>query len=117
MLSNLINRQCWLIRRSDEGERDDHGNEIPTEVIIETVCELQQVRRTELGVDDEIPSGEWTAFLLPDEDVDSDDAIAVVGIGEFEIVGDPWKVRNPLAKADSHVEVSLRRTAGPEQGS
>lgn len=113
-LTSLINRPCLLIRRSESGDTDDYGNDIATETIVATVCEIQQIRRTEPATEGELSQGDWVAFFLPGTALDTSDAIEVDGLGTFELVGGPWVVRNPRTQQESHVEASLRRTAGAE---
>lgn len=116
MISQLINRDCKLIRRSDTGEEDELGNTIPTETVVETVCELQQRRRDEPDMGGEVSQTDWVAFFLPTEDVDTNDLLVVDGLA-YELVGDPWTVRDPLAGTDSHIEASVERAGGFREGS
>lgn len=116
MLSQLINRECQILRRSASAEIDDYGNEVPDVDVVTTVWEVQQRVRKEH--DDAVADTDWVGFFLPGEDVDSGDAVVDVTSGHrFEIVGDPWPVRNPRTQAESHVEAGVRRTAGSEDGS
>jgi hypothetical protein len=116
MLATLINRPCKLIRRSESGTTDDYGNDIPSEIVVDTVCELQQRRRDEPSDQGELSDTVWDAFFLPTEDVRTDDALVVDG-GLYEFVGDPWTVRNPRTAADSHIEATARRAGGFPEGS
>lgn len=116
-LSTLINRPCTIVQRSASGETDIYGDAVPGETRVDAVCELQQTRRDEPdaqqgGLADTV----WTAFLLPEAQIDSGDRLVVDGV-EYEVVGDPWVARNPRAQADSHIEVTLERTAGSEDAS
>lgn len=114
MLSQLVNRPCTILRRVASGSDDGYGNEVQTDDTVETVVELQQMRRDEH--DDAVGDADWTAFFLPGEDVQSGDAIVVDGF-KYEVVGDPAAWRNPRSQTESHVEATLRRTAGPEDAS
>lgn len=116
MLAQLINRQCQIVRRSQSSDLDDYGNEIPGEEIVETVCELQQRRRDEPGGEGETSDTEWVAFFLPEADLDTGDGLIVDGV-VYEVTGDPWSARNPRTQAESHIEATLRRTAGSEEAS
>lgn len=111
-LTQLINRTCTIIRRSESGATDDFGNDLPTETEEDTVCEVQQQRRTEGEADEEIAEGDWLGIFPAGTDLRTGDAVRVDGIGTFELVGDPWPARNPRSQTESHVEASLRRTAG-----
>jgi hypothetical protein len=115
-LPHLLTRTAWLIRRTDSGDTDDYGNDIPDEIQFEERCEVQQDRRTEQ------PEGapaktDWLGFFPADTDLDASDAVVVDGLAEFEVVGEPWTVRNPRTRVPSHVEATLRRVGGSEGGS
>lgn len=113
MLSTLISRPCTITRRSSSGDLDDYGNETTTEDVVETVCELQQRQRSEPGDQAEFSDTNWVLFLLPDEAIDTSDVVTVDG-HVFEMVGDPWVVRNPRTGVDSHIEATVRRTGDSE---
>lgn len=115
MLSTLINTPCTITRRSSSGETDDYGNESETETTVDTVCELQQRQRDEPGDQGELSDTDWVLFLLPTESIDTGDLITVSGM-DFEMVGDPWPVRDPTTSTVSHLEASVRRTAGDWDG-
>lgn len=110
-LASLINQPCTLRRRTGGTTTDRDGNEIPEWVEVETVCEIQQRRRSEN--DEQISSAEWVAFLLPGETVRSGDELVVDGI-THQVEGDPWRVRNPRLRAANHIEATLRRMGGSE---
>lgn len=114
MLTQLINRSCQIVRRSASDDIDDYGNEEPVEIVVNTVCEIQQRRRQEH--DDAVAETDWIGFFLPDEDIDSGDSV-LVDTGEFEVIGDPWPVRSPRVGEVSHIEASLKRTAGSDDAS
>jgi hypothetical protein len=113
VLSQLINRECVLLRRS-AGATDELGNDIQSDDAVDTVVELQQRQSDEH--DNTVSDTDWIAFFLPDEDVRSGDAVVVDGF-KYEVVGDPWEARNPRTQAASHIEAGLRRTAGSEDAS
>lgn len=129
-LSQLLSIPCTVHRSSTsvddldvepEATRDTYGNPIPPSVDdstedatydLDTVCWLQQERRTEPGDAGELSDTFWTIFLLPSVDVDTSDSITVSGYGEFEVTGDPWQTTNPRTGQAWQVEVTARRT-GP----
>lgn len=119
-LDRLINRPCTIVRRLPSADEDGYGNEIPAEQSIETVCELQRrMQRTgdERGDQGELSDTVWSVFFLPGETVHTGDVVIVDG-AEYELVGRPWRVRNPRTQVVSHVEATLRQTAGAhEEGS
>lgn len=116
MLTQLINRECQVIRRSESGTTDDYGNALDTEDVVDTQWEVQQRVRDEH--DNAVADTDWIAFFHPGEDIDSGDAIVDGPTGHrFEVVGQPWPVRNPRTQVESHVEAGVRRTAGSEDGS
>lgn len=114
MLSQLINQPCTITRRGTSSDTDAYGDEIPTETEVETVCELQQRQRTEHD-QGEVSDTTWLLLLLPGTAIDTGDLVTVDD-EDYEMVGDPWHVRNPRTQAESHVECTVRRTAGDWDG-
>ena len=110
-LSTLINRPCILSRRLPTGSEDAYGNVVPNEQNIETLCEIQQRRRDEPDAQGEFSDTEWLGFFLPADSVHTGDVVTVDS-EEYEVVGEPWRARNPRTKATQHTEATLRRTAG-----
>lgn len=116
-LEQLLNRPCTLLLRDSTGDKDDYGNEKtgdPTEV--ETVCELQQQRRDEQDDQGETSDTTWLVILPAGTEIDTGDAIQIDGY-VYELVGAPWRARNPRTQAESHVEATARRAAGAENAS
>jgi hypothetical protein len=110
-LADLLNLPVTLVQRTDSGTLDDYGNDIPTEVEVETVCELQQRRRDEPDGHGEMSSADFLLVLPAGTDARTAD-IAVIDGQDYEFVGDPWIARNPRTGVVSHVECTVRRTAG-----
>lgn len=115
-LAQLINRDCILVQRTEDGTTDELGNEIPAETHVQTVCELQQQRRTEEEDQGEVSEADWLLVLPAGTDIDTGDSVIVDG-NEYELIGAPWPARNPRTRAESHIEATVRRTAGPEDAS
>jgi hypothetical protein len=116
-LSNLLNRPCTITRRSTSSSVDEYGNPIDSVSNVETVCEIQQRSRDEQDDQAETSDTLWLLVLPPGTVIDTSDKVHVPGLGDFEMVGAPWPARNPRTQQESHVEATLRRTAGPETGS
>lgn len=112
-LATLINRPCAIIRRTNTGTTDDLGNEIPSEAAVETVCEIQQRSRDEQDDQGELSETVWNVFLPAGTVIHNGDAIVVDG-AEYELVGEPWAARNPRTQAESHLELTVKRTRGDE---
>lgn len=114
MLSTLLNRACNIIRRTESGNTDDYGNDIPDEDIVATVCELQSrngwAGRSEPALQGQLSDTEWLLVLPPGTVLSTADVVEVDG-QEYEVTGDPWHARNPRNQTESHVEASVRRTA------
>lgn len=111
----LITRPCTITRGArvdrDDFDLDVDDPEAPEPETVEAVCELQQRQRSEDRDGGEVSSTDWTGYFLPDVELGTADVVTVEGVA-YEVVGDPWKARDPLLDRDSHVEASLRRTAG-----
>jgi hypothetical protein len=116
MLSKLLNRTCVLTLRSASEDKDDYGNERPSETTVTVLCELQQQQRTEQDLAGETSDTHWLLILPPGTQIGTGDSAEVDG-HEYEVVGEPWKARNPRTQAQSHVEATLRRVAGSEDAS
>lgn len=116
-LSQLLNRTCWIVQRSDDGDTDELGNEKPSEAELESVCEIQQNRRDEDESQGELSASDWLGVFPAGTALDTGDAVIVDGLGRFELIGAPWQVRNPRTQTESHVEATLRRVAGAEDAS
>lgn len=114
----LLNRPCTLIHRSASGDLDDFGNDILTETTEATVYELQQTQRTEPPLDNELGVSTFLAVFPPGTTISVDMAV-VDGIDghEYEVIGEPWIARNPRTHNASHVEATVRRSAGEGAGS
>lgn len=114
-LSTLVTRPCTIVRRLESVNTDDYGNEIPDTEEASTSCELQQIARTEPEMEGELSDTRWLAIFPAGTDLQTNDAV-IVDTLKYELEGDPWMVRNPRTGSDSHVEATLCRTAGAEDG-
>lgn len=122
-ISDLLTQPCLLLQRDPDGGEDRYGNETQEETPVETVCALQQRQRTEGGASGAMSSAHgdlsdtsWLLVLPADTQIDNGDAVEVSG-QRFELVGAPWPAFDPVAQAVSHLECTVRRTAGSEDRS
>ncbi len=104
-----LSRPCVVTARADSGTLDDYGNPTVAETTTETVCELQQQRRSEAGDQGETSDTHWLLVLPPETLIESADTVTVDG-DVYEVVGDPWHAVLPSTGLETHVEASLRRT-------
>jgi len=112
-IAQLINRPCTIRRRVEGGVKDDLGNSNPGVVEVETVCELQQETGFRKEGEGELSDTRWVVYLLPDAEIGSGDSIEVEGDGTFQVLGEPWKARNPRTGQYSYIRAAARRTIGP----
>jgi hypothetical protein len=110
-LAALLNRNLTIIRRTDSGDVNTYGDTVYDETLVEVVGELQQLRRDEPAAEGETSDTRWMLFLPAGTALSTRDVV-LVDDEEYEVVGEPWQARNPRTQALSHVECSLRRTAG-----
>lgn len=115
-LSTLLNRPCTLLLRETTGTINDDGIEEHDAERYDTVCELQQQQRREPTDQGELSDTTWLLILPAGTMIDTGDAVEIDG-ELYELVGAPWRVRNPRTTSESHVECTLRRTAGAEDRS
>lgn len=109
-IAHLLTRACTVTNRTDSGAVDDYGNPVPAETEVDTTCELQQQRRSEPVGEGELSDTLWLLVLPAGTTIDTGDKVTVDG-QEFEMVGDPWPVREPRTGQESHLEASVRRVA------
>lgn len=118
-LAKLLTRPCTITVRSHSGNQDAYGNDIPAETTVQTVCELQQLTRltdAEPAGQGEFSDTRWLLVLPAGTEIRTGDTVEVDGHA-YEMFGDPWPVRNPRTGRDSHVQATVRRTAGSEEAS
>lgn len=110
-LTDLLNRPCTIVRRADSGAVNDYGDAILDETTVATVCELQQRQRTEDTEFGSVATSAWLLVLPASVDIRLGDSVTV-GDATFEVDGEPWYARLPTTGQISHVEVTLKRSAG-----
>lgn len=114
-ISTLLTRQCTITRRSASATLiDESGDAVITTSTVTTVCELQQSPRhadAEPATQGEFSDTQWLLVLPAGTVIDTGDKVTVGGQA-FEMYGAPWPARNPRTGVESHVECTVRRTAG-----
>lgn len=115
-LSALMNLPVTIVTRTATDELDEFGNERQADASVVTVGELQQLRRDEPDDQGELSDAYWALFLPAGTMITTGDVV-LAGGQQFEVVGDPWRARNPRTQVASHIECTLRRAAGDEDGS
>jgi hypothetical protein len=108
-LTALMNRPMVIVRRTAGETTDAFGNNVSAEASTPVLGELQQQQRTEPLAEGELSDTRWIVFLPASTDLSTGDAIVCDG-HIYELVGDPWEVRNPRTQTESHVEATVRRT-------
>jgi hypothetical protein len=109
----LMNTPAKIIVRALSSE-DEYGNETSDTVEVDVLCEVQKLVRKEEEPDaqGEMSDTRWVGYFPASAELDTADAVRVPEVGVLEIVGAPWKVRNPRTKSVHHLEVPLRQTLG-----
>ena len=111
-ISDLLTRSCSILRRKPSGETDEYGDEVVAVTVESTVCEVQQRQRDEPATEGDLSDTGWLGVSPAGTELRTADAIEVNGIGTLELIGDPWPVRDPETGETSHIEATLRVTAG-----
>lgn len=116
MLANLINRPVVLKWETDTEEITEAGSTVAEVISINTVGEVQPNGSNENATHPDIADSDWIGFFLSADFayLNSGSEIWVPGLGTYEVDGDPMPWRNPRTQIESHVEVGLRRVAGPQ---
>lgn len=112
-LATLLTQPATIVRRSESGVTDAYGNAIPSETSEEVDCYLEQRRRDEAEDQGEVSESDWLLVLPAGTEIDTGDEV-VVDARAYEVIGEPWSAHDPLRGGASHVEATLRRTAGAE---
>ena len=112
-IADLLTLPLTVTRRTGGVVSDELGNETPATETPETVGELQQLRSEETNGD--VTVTDWRLFLPAGTGLDTGDAVTLEDGRTFEVVGDPWPVRDPRTGEDSHVEAVLRRAGGADE--
>jgi hypothetical protein len=105
-----MNRPATIVRRSESGNTDDCGNDIPQVDEVDFRCELQQAARSETPDMGEVSDTTWKLFAPVDTDLRTGDAVYLAGT-YYEVIGAPWRADTGSA-AVHHVEATLRLTEG-----
>lgn len=112
-IATLLNRPCVITRRSSAGgEIDDYGGEKPGEQTVQTVCQIQQIRRAEPGADGEMSITDWVGFFPTGTALRTADMVTTDD-GDYEVVGDPWQAMEGSPSV-WHVEATLRKVSGSD---
>ena len=114
MLTNLLNRPCFILSRDVSGT-DDYGNATYDDTVTETVCELQQRQRSEDDGHNELSESSYLLVLNVGTVITARDAV-VVNDERYELDGEVADVWNPLTQQVSHIEATVVRTS-TEEGS
>jgi hypothetical protein len=109
-LAALLSRPCTITTRTAGETVNAYGDLVTEDVTVETVCELQQRQRSEDDVAGEIAQSGWL-LILPAGTTVTSGAKVTVDEESFEVVGEPWPVRNPRTGATSHIEAGVERAA------
>lgn len=107
-VASLINRPATLLRRTDSGETNEFGTPIQTVTETEVFCDLQQRDSDEPDDQGEFSDATYNLYVLPvDTEVQTKDAFDIDG-EIYEVVGKPWKPRNPRTGQFSHIQARVR---------
>jgi hypothetical protein len=115
-LATLMSSPVLITRRLSSTTADDYGNEIPDEQFVETLGCLQQKARTEPAAEGELSITDWILFLPVDTVLRTGDLVTMLDTEtDYEVIGDPENMTMG-SPAVHHVEATVRRTAGSEDG-
>ncbi len=104
----LMQTPATIVRRTEDGTVDEDNNEIPYESEVTTVCDLQQIRRSEPATKGELSETFWNCYFPVDTELHTADAVEIEG-HLYEVVGDPWNANQGSAGVN-HLEATLVRT-------
>lgn len=113
-LNRMLSTPCTILREAATGKKDRGGNALTEPVEQEVMCALQQRRRTETEDGGEISDTLWDLYLSFGTEIDTGDSV-LVGGRRYEVVGEPWSAQEG-SRSMWHVEATVQRTAGADEG-
>lgn len=91
----------------EEGERDRYNDVTPSfGDPVSYRGYLEQTAATEIVVDRDTLVSSWLLILPPHAELTAKDHV-VSGVKTYEVVGEPWRVRDPMTRRTDHVEARL----------
>lgn len=122
----LLNQLCTVTVLTADGTPDRAGVPAATEEEYTTTGYFEQRQATEQTAGQTSDEQRWLAIINPTatvegtsgDQVDLTDLIASTwtvepdGLGVFQVVGEPWPVRNPRTRTVQALEFEMRRVDG-----
>lgn len=90
---------------NDATARDEYGNITTDATTTTSRCYLAQQSRTENNLDN-IERERWAGYFPATDLIDANDAVTVGG-DEYQVVGQPWAVVDPVTGTVDHLEATL----------
>jgi hypothetical protein len=104
-IHQLIRVPCQ-VRHSEPGGMDEYGDHpIAVLTVTDERCYLTQSTRAEEG---DVETERWQVYFLPWTDIDANDTVDVDGMA-LEVIGNPWKVIDPVTGYRTHIECTAVR--------
>lgn len=95
-----------VVHHVDPGPVDEYGDHPPAVgSATSTRCCMAQNSR---GEDAEIERERWSWYGHPEVALDANDEIDVNG-ATFQVIGDPWRVIDPVTGRATHLEATVER--------
>lgn len=106
-ITAFFKTDCTIRHVDESAARDEYGNVITAATTTTTRCYMAQQSRTEVGLDN-IERERWAAYFPAGTTLDANDSVTVDG-ADYQVIGQPWPVLNPVTDEVDHVEATLER--------
>lgn len=95
------------VRHTEPSGRDEYGDITTAYFETDSKCYLAQRQRSEIA-ETEVARETWSCYLPPDVALSAFDTVEVEGL-VFQVIGQPWRVFDPVVGRHSHIEATLER--------
>lgn len=104
-VEQLLKIPCQ-INHADPGAVDEYGDHPLSDVT--TTDERCWMMQSTAGEDDLVETERWRFYLPPEVVLDANDSIVVDG-ATYYVLGNPWRVNDPVTGSHSHIEATAER--------
>ena len=111
-LATLLTRPVVVVTRTRTEGGGTYGEDVLVDdQRLDVLAHVHQQTTDELLSEQDTTRAGWVAYFAPTVPIDRDCVVEVAG-ARFEVVGEPYRVRQPPLARDHHVEVQLREVVG-----
>ena len=109
-VTRLLTLTATITHVAHAGAADAYGNPTETTTTSTAAAEIQQTQRDEHTRDANVAEETWLLVLAPTATIDNTDRVSVGGVS-YEVIGPPWRARNPRTGDVTHIEATVKKAA------